>query len=426
MYYPLPFDELLEECEYRVASISQVDKWLKDQADYYDWCSTIWQLTELERASEEYAFTCIYERLSELNTLHKMEPQIRAIIEEYPGGGPENPEVWVWYKKHEKFYNDHLLFFEPDHQNYEYHMLGQRHDLTVPMACFRENEIYLDKEDFTFVFDLVEIYEPLMYTPVPDTVRQNPAYADFFHFLENDPESNIAKAREMSEEESQLEEEDIIGKSALQKLRYFHETMVDVQELEEWVEEHAHVIQRLEDDHGFTCGCGICNDFKPLWHDMVDIINAYNKKGAYRTFLADHEASEKNPESLATLFLKYYPLIQSLRLPETIKDVAPGIVSYENSFVVIERFRFVFEDEPWNEIYKDLPMFTGFMNALYFYLLDRFNEEHKSFYLRYDFKKICQYFGDTLIDEASFFFDLNYELVVKFPHILTPEGKFVD
>ena len=426
MYYPLPFDELLDECDYRVARIAQVDKWLTEQADYYEWCLMMWPLTDLERASEEYAFTCIYERLNELNKLHKTEPQIRAILEEYPGGGPENPEVWVWFKKHEKFYDDYLVLFVPDYQNYEYFMLGKRYDLTAPMACFRDNVIFLDKEDFSFVFDLIEIYEPLTYTPVPDSVTKNPAYAEFIHFLENDPEGYRARGREAIREEKQLEEEDIIGKAALQNLRNFHETMVEIQELEVWVNDHAHVKKRLEEDHEFGCWCSVCNDFNSLWNDLDDLLNAYYKKEAYRTFIEEYEASDKEYKSLAVLFLKYYPLIKSLRLPDGIKDVSPGIVSFKSSFDVYESLSFVFADEPWDKIYKDLPWFTGMMNAMYFYLLDRYNLENKSFYLQYDFNGVCQHFGERLLKEAAFFFEIYYNLAVRFPHILTPEGKFME
>jgi hypothetical protein len=293
------------------------------------------------------------------------------------------------------------------------------------MACFRENEIYLDKEDFSFVFDLVEKYDPLTYMPIPDSVAENPEYADFIQLLQKDTKGPDGEAFTISEREEESEEEDIIGSSALQRLRNFHETMVDMHELEEWVEQHAHVKKRLEDNHLPLCSCRICNDFTTLWFDMSNIVNAYQKKEAFRRFLHAYEASEKDMESLAKLFLKNYPLVKSLHIPDSIDDNTKGIVVYYNAYSTSERLRFVFADETWASIYQELPWFSGMMNAMYFYILDRFNAENKSFYLRYDFEKICEFFGDKLVDEVSFFFEINYEIATRFPDSLTPEGKFL-
>jgi len=286
--------------------------------------------------------------------------------------------------------------------------------------------MFLDMEDFTFIFDLVEKYKPLVYKLIPDEVAKNPEFITFVKNLGKNADNSEAIYRGIIEEERALEKEDIVGKSALQHLIEFNETMVEIIELEDWVEQHAYVKKRLEDNHDSDCGCDICTDFNRFWQDMADIVNAYHKKEAYRKFVEEYEVSDRDMKSLAKLFLKNYSLIISLRIPEVIKDVSPGIVSYKEYYNGYERFCFVFADEPWNQIYKDLPLFTGLMNAMYFHLLDKFNAANKSFYLQYDFKKMYQYFGDTLIDKAAFFFDVHYEIVVKFPHILTPEGKFVD
>lgn len=425
MYYPIPFDELLEEFDFSPVKIARVKKWLEDQIEYYEWCAMIWSVTELEKASEEYAFTCIYEALTDICKLHALEPQIRAITKEFPGGEPENMEVWKWYKKHEKFYRQHLLYFETHYQDYEYHMLGHRENLTVPIACFRENVIFLDKEDFIFVFDLVEIYKPLIYKLIPDEVSHNPDFIAFVKNLGKDADNSEEEYRRILEEERALEEEDIVGKSALQHLISFNETMVDMSELEEWVEQHAYVKKRLEDNHDADCDCCLCNDFNILWKDMADIVNAYHQKEAFRRFLDEYDASDKDTKSLAKLFLKNFSFVKSIKVPDDIRDISPGIVSYRGFFGSIGMFSFVFADEPWNTIYRDLTWFSGMMNAMYYYLLDRFNAMHKSFYLEYDFNKICESLGDSLMDDASFFFGIYYELANECPHLLTPEGKFL-
>jgi hypothetical protein len=397
MHYPKRFQDLLDECPDRVARISQIENWLQDNKDYYEWCNTIWSLTEHEEGSEEYAFMYIYNALSRLVEFKGHEQRCKEIMDSFPGLDNENTlEFWLWVEKHSDYYFEELSLFEADYQIYDLGAPKGRKHLTVPIPCYQSIQIFVHKEDFDFIFEIFELYADYLCLDVPfeepkDLVTRGIKIREDFSYF--------------PEEDEDRDHEVLMARAASIKILALHDTFTDLEEIMEWVEESKPIASMLGNMHLPLCSCSTCDVFLPIFASLEKLYDFIKFEKKYRTMVEKYVSMEKNAEQYATFYVAYYKDILKYQIPPELNEEKEGLFVFSTIMNYPVELNFTFSKKSWEGFIVHSYSLTNMAEIFHEFLTMRFNEENKTYFASCDFDMIESHFKDRLHKIANDFFE---------------------
>lgn len=152
-------------------SISKIEKWIHENRINYKFCKEI-NLNlnscfhEMGCAcsmnSEEAKFTFLYEKLSKISEMHKLESYAKEELKTYESIKVSNTKIKVWLIKNEKIASEELACFLIDYLDYAenenkiYHLLAYKN-------VEQKFEIFLQRDDFKSLIEYKELFDELYY-----------------------------------------------------------------------------------------------------------------------------------------------------------------------------------------------------------------------------------------------------------------------
>lgn len=152
-------------------SISRIDKWIYENQINYKYCKEINVninscLHDIGCAcsmnSEEAKFSFLYEELSKISEMYKLESYAKEELKTYKAIKANNTEIKNWLIKNEKIASEELACFLIDYLDYSdnekeiYHLLAYRN-------IEQKLEIFIQRNDFENLIEYKELFDELYY-----------------------------------------------------------------------------------------------------------------------------------------------------------------------------------------------------------------------------------------------------------------------
>lgn len=415
-HHPPLFQRLLDECENRVARMHQIEKWLADNHKHFEWFESTWSLSEHEEGSEEYAFVKIYQALEDIKKFYDKQPEIVDMFKNCP---PDDStyEFRKWARGHEDFYRIYIQAYNTKYQDYkDLEIPGPRH-LTVPIHCYPGIEIYVHHEDFSKAYRLVQIMEKYLaseaYVPplkFYESIDIDPALWEDETFLrefaKNRKESSYFDDEEDDEDYEEFLElsQDYSVSDSIKDILLFHETMVEFDQIKEWVKKAENIFWSLIEDHDKFCGCCYCDPFYDIYHPMYQLTNLIHKKNDFARFESEYESLKNDPVALASFFIKNSIFLWYTYTPHGLTKVRPGLYCYEHPRDYYHTLRFIYQTEDMEDIFDRIEGFQDILEGLENFILDVYNRENKTYFRHYYEHKMQEYFKERLYEVAAGYF----------------------
>jgi len=109
--------------------------------------------------TDEEKFIDVYERLDNLTKLHRNEDYFKQEMAIYNGIKNEPQKVKHWLNKNEKFGSDDYVCFLTDYLDYDTD--DKVYHLGVFFLKDEELEVYVDRDDFKYTIEFLEIFNEL-------------------------------------------------------------------------------------------------------------------------------------------------------------------------------------------------------------------------------------------------------------------------
>lgn len=152
-------------------SISRIDKWIYENQINYKYCKEINVNINscfhdigcaCSMNSEEAKFLFLYEELSKILEMHKLESYAKEELKTYKAIKVNNTEIKNWLIKNEKIASEELACFLIDYLDYSdnekeiYHLLAYRN-------IEHKLEIFIQRNDFENLIEYKELFDELYY-----------------------------------------------------------------------------------------------------------------------------------------------------------------------------------------------------------------------------------------------------------------------
>lgn len=399
MYYPSQIKELLDECPDRIARVSQIEDWLKKYKDYYEWCSTIWSLTDLEEGSEEHAFMDIYHALQKVMECKAHETTCRQMMDSFPAEDEQDDELnlpyWIWVDRYFEYYYDDLVPYDSEFNMSDFDFEEGRRHLSVKIPFYREVLLYVHMDDFAFLFEVFEEYHQHLGMDSPYEEPKDPYTKGIwlrreFTTLPEDEEDNV--------------HEILMARTAFLKLLAFHETMVEFEEIVAWVEETEPIYHMLHHEHESDCGCESCYAFNIMFQRLKHLVQLEKQEHKFIEFSGEYKLLNNTPQELALFHLKFYNAIDQVDFFRDIRPMKNNLVEYQVFVNDPVELQFTFYKEGWHDMYLYSYSIKSEHDAMVRFFTEKYNLENKTYFAKCSLEMLRSFFKERMESLATDFF----------------------
>lgn len=427
-HHPPLFQELLNHCEDRVARVSQIKCWVDKNREHFEWYETTWSLSEHEEGSEEYAFVKIFRALEDIIKKYNMQEEIKLKLDECPAD-KDSREFRSWARKHERYYDIYLSFFQKDFQRYPTDSYMERRHLTIPISCYQCTELYADKEDFKILLEFAEYIERYLrsdlYVPALQRWEQldiDESLWDDEDFLREFAANKVEKPwweawddeDDYEEEEEEKKEFDLLDimlgrnytiNDSIEEAKSFHETMIEPYQLKEWAKKSDNVFYSIIDDHWPYCGCAICSPFLDIYYPMNQLSRLMGRSEEFQKLTDEYAIIAKDSQSLATFYLKHSSLLNASYLPSGLTRIKPGFYCYDHQSHYCNKIRFLYQTNEMENLFDNLEFYTSTLEAIENHLLEQYNQDNKTYFTEFYDYQVKKYYNERYEEVAAGYFD---------------------
>ncbi|MBK8623425.1 MAG: hypothetical protein IPN79_17105 [Saprospiraceae bacterium] len=400
MYYPPQIKELLDECPERIARVSQIEVWLNKYKDYYEWCSTIWSLTDLEEGSEEHAFMDIYHALQKVMECKSEEATCRHMMDSFPGEDDDmNLPYWIWVDRYFEYYYEDLVPYDSEFNLTDFDFEEGRRHLSVTIPFYREVLLYVHMDDFSFLFEVFENYYQHLGMDSPYEEPKDPYTKGIWLRREFTP---------LPEEEEDHVHEILMARTAFLKLLSFHETMVEFEEIVAWVEDTEPIYHMLHEEHEDYCGCESCYAFNIMFQRLKHLVNLEKQEQKFMEYAKQYKLQKKSPPELAQFHLRYFKDIDQIDFLKDIRALQNNLVEYQVYVNDPVELQFTFYKPGWEDMDTYSYSIKKEHDAMVRFLTEKYNLENKTYFAKCSLEMLRSLFQERLESLATEFF-VEYE-----------------